>query len=183
MLDKRDFSPVGYKRYSKESGKEVEWTDVVKGYEYEKGQYMVLSDEDFKRANVKATRTSNPFVRPCRRRSPGVFRDTLLSGSGDRGEKVYALLRETCSRPAASPLRKSCCGPAASRRPASGRARADDDHTARPGRDARRPGSSCCGRGPEGGRFSQGTRPRERLIEDMSVGGSPPAIRTRITET
>src|ERR1700748_42988 len=57
MLDKRDLSPVGYKRYSKTSGKEVEWADVVKGYEYEKDQYVVLSDEDFRRANVKATQT------------------------------------------------------------------------------------------------------------------------------
>lgn len=53
MLDKRDFSPVGYKRYSKESGNEVEWNDIVKGYEYDKGQYVVLSDEDFKRAMFK----------------------------------------------------------------------------------------------------------------------------------
>jgi len=57
MLDKRDFSPVGYKRYSKKTGKEVEWSDVVKGYEYEKDQYVVLSDEDFRRANVKASQT------------------------------------------------------------------------------------------------------------------------------
>jgi DNA end-binding protein Ku len=52
MLDKRDLSPVGYKRYSKKSGKEVEWSNIVKGYEYEKDQYVVLSDEDFRRANV-----------------------------------------------------------------------------------------------------------------------------------
>jgi len=58
MLDKRDFSPVGYKRYSKESGKEVEWADIVKGYEYEKDQYVVMSDEDFKCANVKAWRSA-----------------------------------------------------------------------------------------------------------------------------
>src|SRR6202795_4545837 len=57
MLDKRDFSPVGYKRYNKKSGKEVEWGNIIKGYEYEKDQYVVLSDEDFKRANVKASRT------------------------------------------------------------------------------------------------------------------------------
>ena len=57
MLDKRDLSPVGYKRYSKKSGKEVEWSNIVKGYEYEKDQYVVLSDEDFRRANVKASRT------------------------------------------------------------------------------------------------------------------------------
>src|SRR6266571_5184901 len=57
MLDKRDFSPVGYKRYSKKTGKDVEWKDVVKGYEYEKDEYVVLSEEDFKRANVKASQT------------------------------------------------------------------------------------------------------------------------------
>src|SRR5262249_4655466 len=51
MLDKRDFSPVGYKRYNKNTGKEVAWNDIVKGYEYEKGEYVVLSDEDFRRAN------------------------------------------------------------------------------------------------------------------------------------
>src|SRR5476651_22125 len=57
MLDKRDFSPVGNKRYSKTSGKEIDWSDIVKGYEYEKDKYVVLSDEDFRRANVKATQT------------------------------------------------------------------------------------------------------------------------------
>src|SRR5262245_52215149 len=46
MLDKRDFSPIGYKRYNKKSGKEVDWNDIIKGYEYDKNQYVVLSDED-----------------------------------------------------------------------------------------------------------------------------------------
>src|SRR4051812_20859821 len=52
MLDKRDFSPIGYKRFNKRTRKEVEWADIIKGYEYEKDQYVVLSDEDFRRANV-----------------------------------------------------------------------------------------------------------------------------------
>src|SRR2546430_7127601 len=58
MLDKRDLSPVGYKRYSKKSGKEVSWNDIVKGYEYDKDRYVVLTEEDFRRANIKATRRS-----------------------------------------------------------------------------------------------------------------------------
>ncbi len=96
MLDKRDFSPVGYKRYSKESGKDVEWNDIVKGYEYEKGQYVVLSDEDFKRANVKASRTIEiqAFV-PGKDVSPEYFETPYYLIPGERGEKVYALLRET----------------------------------------------------------------------------------------
>lgn len=96
MLDKRDFSLVGYKRYSKESGKEVEWANIVKGYEYEKGQYVVLSDEDFKRANVKASRTIEieSFV-PAKDVSPEFFETPYYLMPGARGEKVYALLRET----------------------------------------------------------------------------------------
>jgi hypothetical protein len=51
MLDKRDLAPVGYRRVNKSTGKEVPWADVVKGYEYEDDKYVVLSDEDFRRAN------------------------------------------------------------------------------------------------------------------------------------
>src|SRR6185369_15998437 len=96
MLDKRDMSPVGYKRYSKETGKEVEWSNIVKGYEYEKEQYVVLSDEDFKRANVKASKTIEieAFV-PAGDISPQFFESPYYLVPGERGEKVYALLRET----------------------------------------------------------------------------------------
>src|ERR1700704_1628903 len=96
MLDKRDFSPVGYKRYSKQSGKEVEWANIVKGYEYQKDQYVVLSDEDFKRANVKASRTVEiqSFV-PADDISPEFFETPYYLVPGEHSEKVYALLRET----------------------------------------------------------------------------------------
>src|ERR671927_967034 len=57
MLDRRDLAPVGYKRVNKASGKEVPWDDVVKGYEYEDDKYVVLSQEDFRRANVEASKT------------------------------------------------------------------------------------------------------------------------------
>lgn len=97
MLDKRDFSPVGYKRYSKKSGAEVPWEDVVKGYEYEKDRYVVLSDEDFRRANVKASQTIDikSFV-PAAEIPPQFFEAPYyLVPTGRGGEKVYALLRET----------------------------------------------------------------------------------------
>ena len=97
MLDKRDFSPVGYKRFSKTSGKEVAWSDIVKGYEYDKGKYVVLSDEDFKRANVKATQTIDirAFV-PADAISAEFFETPYyLAPSGRGSGKVYALLRET----------------------------------------------------------------------------------------
>ena len=57
MLDKRDLAPVGYKRYNKSTGEDVPWGEIVKGYEYEDGKYVVLSDEDFRRANVEAAKT------------------------------------------------------------------------------------------------------------------------------
>jgi DNA end-binding protein Ku len=96
MLDKRDFSPVGYKRYSKRSGKEVEWGNIVKGYEYEKDQYVVLSDEDFRRANVKASQTIDieAFV-PAGEIPPQYFEAPYYLVPTERGQKVYALLRET----------------------------------------------------------------------------------------
>jgi len=96
MLDKRDLSPVGYKRYSKKSGKEVEWSNIVKGYEYEKDQYVVLSDEDFRRANVKATQTIDiqAFV-PAEEVPLEYFETPYYLAPGARGQKVYALLRET----------------------------------------------------------------------------------------
>lgn len=96
MLDKRDFSPVGYKRYNKENGKEVSWENVVKAYEYEKDQYVVLSDEDFRRANVKATQTIDikAFV-PAKEIPVEYFATPYYIAPAKRGEKVYALLRET----------------------------------------------------------------------------------------
>jgi len=96
MLDKRDLSPVGYKRYSKTSGKEVDWQNVVKGYEYDKDQYVVLSDEDFKRANVKATQTIEIRSFVGADEIPAEYFETPYYLAPDkRGQKVYALLRET----------------------------------------------------------------------------------------
>ena len=96
MLDKRDMSPVGYKRYSKRSGEEVTMDDIVKGYEYEKDQYVVLSSDDFKLANVKASQTVDirAFV-PASDVPLQFFETPYYLAPGKRGEKVYALLRET----------------------------------------------------------------------------------------
>src|SRR3954447_24394642 len=57
MLDRRDFSPVGFKRYNKGNQKDVPWDEIVKGYEYTSGEYVVLSEEDLRRANPEATQT------------------------------------------------------------------------------------------------------------------------------
>lgn len=99
MLDKRDFSPVGYKRVSKESGKEVKWDNIVKGYEYEKGRFVVLSDEDLRQANVDATRTIDIHSFVGVGQIPVTCYEKPYYLAPDRGgEKAYVLLRETLNR-------------------------------------------------------------------------------------
>jgi len=57
LLRGSDLSPVNYKRVAQVDGKEVAWNEIVKGYEYEKGKFVVLKDEDFKRVDLEATDT------------------------------------------------------------------------------------------------------------------------------
>jgi DNA end-binding protein Ku len=99
LLDKRDFAPVGYQRYNKSTGKVVDWNDVVKGYEYEKGEYVVLTDEDFRRANVEASRTIDIQTFVDRDAIAPYYFDTPYFLVPDKnGERVYALLREALER-------------------------------------------------------------------------------------
>jgi DNA end-binding protein Ku len=98
-IDKRDMAPVGYQRINKVTGKPVDMADIVKGYEWEKGNYVVLKDEDFKAANPKATQTVEivAFV-DGDAISPQFFDKPYRLAPGKRGEKGYALLRETLRR-------------------------------------------------------------------------------------
>jgi DNA end-binding protein Ku len=91
--------PVGFKRYNKDTGKDVPWEEIVKGYEYEKERYVVLSDEDFRRANVEATQTVEivNFV-DAEEISPTYFETPYYLVPDKRGEKGYALLRETLKK-------------------------------------------------------------------------------------
>src|SRR4051812_2542213 len=59
MLRKSDLSKINYKRVAEQDGKEVPWDQIVKGYEHEKGQFIVLKDEDFKRVDIEAAQTIN----------------------------------------------------------------------------------------------------------------------------
>jgi DNA end-binding protein Ku len=96
LLDKRDSAPVGYQRINKKTGKPVEWENIVKGYEYEDGQYVLMSDEDFRQANPEATQTVDivAFV-DAGAIDPQYFDTPYRLVPGKRGEKGYALLRET----------------------------------------------------------------------------------------
>src|ERR1700740_42484 len=96
MLDRRDFSPVGFKRYNKNTGKEVAWDNIVKGYEYEDNEYVVLTDEDLRRANVEATQTVDIEAFVDAADVPLTYYEQPYYLAPARGgAKVYALLRET----------------------------------------------------------------------------------------
>jgi DNA end-binding protein Ku len=95
FLDSRDFAPVGYERINKSTGKSVDWQHIVKGYEFEKGQYVALSDADFKHANVKASETIDiSSFTEATEISPLYYQTPYYLLPGKGGEKVYALLAD-----------------------------------------------------------------------------------------
>ena len=99
LLDKRDFSRVRYKRVNEKTGEEVPWEDIVKGYEYKKGEYVAVSDEDFVEANVEATQ-SIPITEFVDRQaiSPLYFDKPYYLEPLKNGRRAYALLREVLRR-------------------------------------------------------------------------------------
>jgi DNA end-binding protein Ku len=95
MLDSRDFAPVGFQRINKQTGKEVDWSHIVKGYEYKKGEFVALADADFKHANLKASETIEIDTFCDAAEIPAMYYEKpyyLAPAKG--GEKVYALLRQ-----------------------------------------------------------------------------------------
>ena len=98
-LDSRSMDPVGYKRINKVTGKEVTKEHIVKGVEYEKGRYVVLSEEEIKSAHPLSTQTIDIFSFVDSDQIPLQNIDTPYYLAPDkRGGKVYALLRETLSK-------------------------------------------------------------------------------------
>lgn len=95
LLRKSDLSPVSYKRVAEKDGKEVPWDQIVKGYEYEKGKYVVLKDEDFERVDLEATQTVDiqDFVHQ-EEIDPMFFYKPYYLESQKGGDKAYALLRD-----------------------------------------------------------------------------------------
>lgn len=93
-LDRRDMAPVGYKRINKRTGEAIESENIVKGYAYESGQYVLLNDEDFRQANPEATQTVDilGFV-DVADVTPEYYVAPYYLEVLRRGEKGYALLR------------------------------------------------------------------------------------------
>src|SRR5690554_2685278 len=94
-IDKRDNAPVGYQRINKHTGKPIDSEHIVKGYEYEKGDYVFLSDEEFKRAKAGATQSIDVLSFVPASEVPLYYFDTPYYLAPDkRGAKGYALFRE-----------------------------------------------------------------------------------------
>jgi DNA end-binding protein Ku len=98
-LDKRSMEPVGYKRINKVTGKEMTKENIVKGVQHEKGRYVVLSEEEIRAAHPKSTQTIEIFGFVDGKQIPLQNIETPYYLAPDkRGEKVYALLRETLTQ-------------------------------------------------------------------------------------
>src|SRR5206468_11754149 len=99
LLRAKDLSPVNYKRVAEKDGKEVPWDEIVKGYEYEKGKYVVLKDEDFQRVDLEATQTVDiqDFV-DQQEIDPVCFYKPYYLEPQKGGDKAYVLLRETLEK-------------------------------------------------------------------------------------
>jgi DNA end-binding protein Ku len=106
-LDRRDMANVGYSRINKRTGKPIDKEFIVKGYQYQKGEYVLFSDEDFRRANVSATQTVEilSFVEAAAI-PPFYFEAPYYLAPDKRGAKGYALLRETLRQSGKAALAK-----------------------------------------------------------------------------
>ena len=95
MLHEEDLAPIKYERVSSTSGDPVPWSEIVKGYEYAKGKFVVITDEDFKTAAVESSKTLEivDFVKEAEI-DPRYFETPYFLVPSKGGEKAYALLRE-----------------------------------------------------------------------------------------
>ena len=96
LLHAKDESPVHYQRVCEREEKPVPWDQIVKGYEYEKGEYAVLDKEDFKKAALEKTDTIDvlSFV-PASAIDPRFYETPYYIAPGKGADRAYALLRET----------------------------------------------------------------------------------------
>jgi DNA end-binding protein Ku len=99
LLRQSDLSPVNFKRVAAVDGKEVPWDQIVKGYQYEKGKYVVLKEEDFKRVDLEATDTIDivDFV-DLREINPIYFMRPYYMEPQRGGGGAYVLLRDVLAR-------------------------------------------------------------------------------------
>jgi DNA end-binding protein Ku len=99
MLHAKDEGRIKYERICSVDGKQVPWDEIVKGYEYEKGEYVILTDEDFKKVNPEATQSVDimEFVE-LEKINPMYFDKPYYLEPTKQGRHAYALLREALEK-------------------------------------------------------------------------------------
>ncbi len=99
LLHKQDLSPIRYERVCQKEGETVPWKDIVKGYEYSKGKFVVLTDADFKAAAIESSKTIEILdFASADEIDPRFFETPYYVVPAKGGEKPYALLREAIKR-------------------------------------------------------------------------------------
>jgi DNA end-binding protein Ku len=99
MLDSRDNAPIRYERVNSETGEEVPWKEIVKGFEYQKGDYVVLDEKDIRKAAPESTETVEieAFVQRGEI-NPKYFEKPYYLVPAKKAEKGYVLLREVLQK-------------------------------------------------------------------------------------
>src|SRR5215467_11008729 len=94
-LHKKDMSPVSYKRFCDSEDVEVPWEEITRGYEYEKGQYIEITDDDLDKADVELTKTIQimEFVHE-EEIDPLFFEKPYYLEPQKGGDRAYGLMRE-----------------------------------------------------------------------------------------
>jgi DNA end-binding protein Ku len=99
MLHKTDMSPIRYVKVCKEEGEEVSQAEIVKGYEYERGRYIVISDEDFERASPRKTKTIDISDFVAVEEIDSIYFEKPYYLEPDKGaDKAYTLLRDALEK-------------------------------------------------------------------------------------
>lgn len=99
MLDKNALCPISYARICRATNKEVKYEDIVKGYEYQKGDYVILTDEDFQKASPQKTKAIEiqSFIEEHEIDSK-YFRKPYYIEPDKKAEKAFVLLRDALKK-------------------------------------------------------------------------------------
>lgn len=99
MLHKKDHAPIRYARICRKDGEEIPWDDIVKGYEYQDGDYVVLSQDDLEKTDEKQTKTIDIQQFVDEPEIDSRYFDKPYYLEPDEGAaKAYVLLREALER-------------------------------------------------------------------------------------
>jgi DNA end-binding protein Ku len=99
LLDRHGHYPISYAKVRRDSNTEVKYEDIVKGYEYQKGDFVILTDDDFKKASPRKTKTIDivNFTDEGEVPAPFIHKPYFIEPD-KKAEKAYVLLRDAIDR-------------------------------------------------------------------------------------